>query len=70
MSCLGLALLLLVPDIAQREVTLVLVLNLDQPSRLIRNDWMRRDMQRYTQRQTYCRKLEDVRPPARPLVED
>ena len=32
----------------------------------IRNDWMRRDMQRYTQRQTYCRKLEEVRPPARP----
>ena len=32
----------------------------------IRNDWMRRDMQRYTKRQTYCRKLEEVRPPRRP----
>ena len=33
----------------------------------IRNDWMRRDMQRYTARQTYCRSLADVRPPARPV---
>lgn len=32
----------------------------------IRNDWMRRDMQNYTSRQVYCRRLEDVRPPARP----
>ncbi len=32
----------------------------------IRNDWMRRDMQRYTKRQVYCRRLEDVRPVARP----
>jgi hypothetical protein len=32
----------------------------------IRNDWMRRDMQRYTKRQTYCRPLADVRPRARP----
>jgi hypothetical protein len=32
----------------------------------IRNDWMRRDMQRYTKRQVYCRRLADVRPPARP----
>lgn len=32
----------------------------------IRNDWMRRDMQRYTTRQVYCRPLEDVRPPKRP----
>lgn len=32
----------------------------------IRNDRMRRDMQRYTKRQVYCRLLEDVRPPARP----
>lgn len=32
----------------------------------MRNDWMRRDMQRYTKRQTYCRKLSEVRPPARP----
>ncbi|MEO0915654.1 MAG: transglycosylase SLT domain-containing protein [Pseudomonadota bacterium] len=34
----------------------------------IRNDWMRRDMQNYTKRQVYCRRLEDVRPPARPYV--
>jgi len=32
----------------------------------IRNDWMRRDMQRYTKRQTFCRPLADVRPKARP----
>lgn len=32
----------------------------------IRNDWMRRDMQRYTKRQVYCRQLSEVRPPARP----
>jgi hypothetical protein len=32
----------------------------------IRNDWMRRDMQRYTKRQVYCRRLGDVRPPRRP----
>lgn len=32
----------------------------------IRNDWMRRDMQRYTKRQTYCRPLSEVRPKARP----
>lgn len=32
----------------------------------IRNDWMRRDMQRWTRGQTYCRRLADVRPPARP----
>lgn len=32
----------------------------------IRNDWMRRDMQRYTKRQVYCRRLADVRPTARP----
>lgn len=32
----------------------------------IRNDWMRRDMQRYTRRQVYCRRLEDVRPVPRP----
>ncbi|MGI9394098.1 MAG: transglycosylase SLT domain-containing protein [Boseongicola sp.] len=32
----------------------------------IRTDWMRRDMQRYTRRQTYCRPLADVRPKARP----
>ncbi len=32
----------------------------------IRNDWMRRDMQRYTRRQVYCRLLEDVRPKKRP----
>ncbi len=32
----------------------------------IRNDWMRRDMQRYTKRQVYCRRLADVRPKARP----
>lgn len=32
----------------------------------IRNDWMRRDMQRYTRRQVYCRPLADVRPRPRP----
>lgn len=32
----------------------------------IRNDWMRRDMQRYTKRQVYCRMLSEVRPRARP----
>ncbi len=32
----------------------------------IRNDWMRKDMQRYTKRQVYCRRLEEVRPTARP----
>ncbi|MBT8426215.1 MAG: lytic transglycosylase domain-containing protein [Silicimonas sp.] len=32
----------------------------------IRNDWMRRDMQRYTRRQTYCRPLSQVRPKMRP----
>lgn len=32
----------------------------------IRNDWMRRDMQRYTRKQTYCRALADVRPKRRP----
>lgn len=33
----------------------------------IRNDWMRRDMQRYTRKQTYCRSLADVRPRSRPV---
>ncbi|NNE88383.1 MAG: transglycosylase SLT domain-containing protein [Silicimonas sp.] len=32
----------------------------------IRNDWMRRDMQRYTKRQPYCRLLSEVRPKRRP----
>lgn len=32
----------------------------------IRNDWMRRDMQRYTKRQPYCRLLSDMRPKTRP----
>jgi hypothetical protein len=32
----------------------------------IRTDWMRRDMQRYTSRQVYCRPLAEVRPRARP----
>lgn len=32
----------------------------------IRNDWMRRDMQRYTKRQPYCRLLSEVRPKTRP----
>ncbi len=32
----------------------------------IRTDWMRRDMQRYTRKQTYCRVLGEVRPPRRP----
>lgn len=34
----------------------------------IRNDWMRRDMQRYTRKQTYCRPLSAVRPRARPTL--
>ncbi len=32
----------------------------------IRNSWMRRDMQRYTKKQSYCRALAEVRPRARP----
>lgn len=32
----------------------------------IRTDWMRRDMQRYTKKQVYCRSLAEVRPRARP----
>lgn len=32
----------------------------------IRTEWMRRDMQRYTRKQTYCRDLGTVRPKARP----
>lgn len=32
----------------------------------IRTDWMRKDMQRYTRRQTYCRLLDGVRPTPRP----
>ncbi|MEO9826189.1 MAG: transglycosylase SLT domain-containing protein [Paracoccaceae bacterium] len=32
----------------------------------IRTDWMRRDMQRYTKRQPYCRLLSEVRPRTRP----
>lgn len=32
----------------------------------IRTDWMRRDMQRYTKRQPYCRLLSEVRPKIRP----
>ena len=32
----------------------------------IRTTWMQRDMKRYTKRQTYCRQLREVRPPARP----
>jgi len=32
----------------------------------IRTPWMRRDMQRYTKKQTYCRVLSEVRPLARP----
>lgn len=32
----------------------------------IRNDWMRRDMQRYTRKQNYCRALSEVRPKGRP----
>ena len=32
----------------------------------IRNDWMRRDMQRYTKRQAFCRPLSEVRPKRRP----
>ncbi|MXQ06648.1 transglycosylase SLT domain-containing protein [Alphaproteobacteria bacterium GH1-50] len=34
----------------------------------IRTPWMQRDMKRYTSRQTYCRRLEEVRPPARPVA--
>lgn len=32
----------------------------------IRTDWMRKDMQRYTRKQTYCRSLAEVRPKPRP----
>ena len=32
----------------------------------IRTPWMRRDMQRYTKRQVFCRPLAEVRPKARP----
>ena len=32
----------------------------------IRTPWMRRDMQRYTRRQVFCRPLSDVRPKKRP----
>ena len=32
----------------------------------IRTDWMRKDMQRYTRSQTYCRSLAEVRPKGRP----
>jgi hypothetical protein len=32
----------------------------------VRNDRMRRDMQRYTKRQSYCRPLAQVRPSPRP----
>ena len=32
----------------------------------IRTEWMRRDMQRYTKKQTYCRLLSSVRPKERP----
>ena len=32
----------------------------------IRTDWMRRDMQRYTRRQSYCRPLSEVVPRPRP----
>ena len=32
----------------------------------MRNDWMRRDMQRYLKRQSYCRLLSEVRPVPRP----
>ncbi|NNL18375.1 MAG: transglycosylase SLT domain-containing protein [Boseongicola sp.] len=35
----------------------------------IRNDWMRRDMQRYTRKQSYCRSLADVRPRPRPNIQ-
>ncbi len=34
----------------------------------IRTDWMRRDMQRYTKRQSYCRPLNSVRPRPRPSL--
>ena len=33
----------------------------------IRTPWMRRDMQRYTKRQIFCRPLSEVRPKERPL---
>jgi hypothetical protein len=36
----------------------------------IRNAWMQKDMKRYTSRQTYCRRLSDVRPPRRALPAD
>ena len=32
----------------------------------MRTDWMRRDMQNYTKRQSYCRLLSEVRPKERP----
>ena len=32
----------------------------------LRTDWMRRDMQRYTKRQPFCRLLSEVRPKERP----
>ena len=32
----------------------------------VRTDWMRRDMQSYTKRQSYCRLLSEVRPKERP----
>ena len=35
----------------------------------IRQERMRRDMQRYTKRQSYCRPLSEVRPRARPVLE-
>lgn len=34
----------------------------------IRTEWMRRDMQRYTKRQPYCRLLSEVRPKSRPVL--
>lgn len=34
----------------------------------IRTSWMRRDMQRYTRRQTFCRPLADARPKPRPEI--
>ena len=33
----------------------------------VRTDWMRRDMQNYTKRQSYCRPLSEVRPKERPV---
>lgn len=36
----------------------------------IRTDWMRRDMQRYTNKQVYCRQLGSVRPRMRPTATD